>query len=383
MPLRAAPAAVLAALAAAIPTAAAAPAAPIASVAAPSPVTAFGNTLAWSAFDDATGQYTLMVRDGAGTRAVGVPTRRGPFDADLGPGTHGNTVLVYSRCATDPSFEQPLGYDGCRLYRVDLPHGTEHRIPVRRRRGFSDTNPAVWGGGLAWVRRADTGAGADRPQVLLGSADRVVTPRPVALVTLRRCWRNYDPSPPRICGPTSRRAVLGIDLAADGIALAESYLCPQTAKTGSGGCGGGFLQHDLLLKPFTDPSHLLGAPTRRIADTISGEGGQAWVGPSFSGHKLYFARTCLSDAGGCPHGGNRIVRYSLRTHRFTRAPGVAHLYGLAVSSGHVYQLAEPDAYRGCSLYYVPVVQRPPEQGPCTLVDAGALTFTQRRDGRTP
>ena len=230
--LIAASAVALAALVGAPSALATSPAPSIAAVAAPSAVTAYGGAVAWSAYDDATRRYTLMVRDGAGVRALGVPARRAAFDADLGPGAGGKPVLVYSRCATDPSFARPLAFRGCRLYRFDLPNGPERALTVHRPAGFSDTHPAIWRGRLAWVRRADSGAGADRPEVLLANADGSGAARALPLITLRRCWRNFDPSPPTVCGPTSRRAVAGLDLSPAGVAVSQEYLCPGTKRFG-------------------------------------------------------------------------------------------------------------------------------------------------------
>ena len=363
----------LAALAAAAPAGAASP--PIATVGAPATLSAYGGTIAWSAYDDATRRYTLMARDASGVRALGVPTRASAFDVDLGPGASGTPVAVYSRCATDPSFAEPLGYAGCRLYRYDLPNGPERAIPIHRRAGFSDTTPAIWRGRVAWVRRADAGAGADRPQVLLGAVDGTGTPHTLPLITERRCWRNYDPSPPLICGPTSRRSVRGLDLSPAGVAISQEYLCPHAKGADPGGCGGGFREDELTLRTA-------GGNLHRLADTVAGLGGQIWTGPAFSGNGLFFARACLGDPGGCNRGGNRIVRYDLHTHRFTRAPGPVRLYGLGIDAGRFYELLEPQPDRGCSLFYVAPAERPPGQGSCDVIDAGALTFARYRDGRS-
>ena len=367
----------LAGLAAATPASASAP--PIATVSAPSTVAAYGGTLAWSAYDDATRRFTLMVRDDAGVRSLGVATRGAAFDVDLGPGPDGTPVAVYSRCAADPTFAEPLGYRGCRLYRYDLPGGPEQAIPIRRPAGFSDAKPAIWRGRLAWVRRADSGPGGDRPQVLVGAADGSGTPRPLSLITLHRCWRNYDPSPPTICGPTRRRSVRGLDLSPAGVAISQEYLCPAAPKFGRAGCGGGgggFYETELTMS--TAGGHL-----RRLADSVAGLGGQIWTDPVFSGGGLYFARACLGDPGGCARGGSRIVRYDLRTHRYTRSPGPPRLYGLGLGAGHVFELLEPQPDRGCSLFYVAASMRPPGQGPCELIDAGAPAFARYRGGRSP
>ena len=344
----------------------------LAEVLAPSPISAYGGVLAWSTFDPSTQTYTLMVRSGGVTRAAGVPTRTRPFDVDAGPGPGGEPLLAYSRCTTEDNRGRPPAA-GCSLYLYDVGNGSERRLSIGRRRGLSQTHPAIWRDQIAWVWTSDDYLDTN-PRLVLskldGSRRRIVN-----AITRYRCWRNYNPVPPRICGPTTSRRVNGIDLSPAGVAIVQSYSCPQ-ANGVSGGCGGGNGQRDVVFARG-------GAHPRRIADSISGENGQAFVGPVFDGGALLFARACHGgDPGGPVECVARLIRYDLRTGRFKRTPSPVGLYGLASDAGSVYELFEPQN-PGCSWFDFPADQKPFATGPCTLADAGPLSFSTFRDGRRP
>jgi len=301
-----------------------------------------------------------------------VPARKVPFDIDAGPGSNGRAVVAYSRCATEPTTADPTAFSGCRLYRYEVPNGPERQITKTVSGGRSHTHPAIWRGRIAWIETDDPPAKAPNPRLVLanldGSGRRVIN-----AVTKYRCWKNYDPKPPRICGPTTRRIVGGIDLSPAGVAISESYACAQAPGRGTGGCGGGFNQRDVVLARK-------GAHPRRIADLTAGEGGQTFVGPAFAGNALLFARACHGDPGGCNRGGARVIRYDMRRNRFTRADSPVALYGFAADAGRVYELFERRPDFGCRSFDVDASTL---FSPCALVDAGALPFTTFRDGRQP
>lgn len=134
-----------------------------------------GNWLAFSAYEPASGNYRLMLRDPNGSvLPAPVAPRRVPFDVQVGPLYGGKQsslrtalVAVYSRCRVEPQLDPvdmlPLPFTGrgCRLYRYDLGSSHEQPIPGSGSRYL----PSAWDGELAFVRQGPGGA----PELYLGS----------------------------------------------------------------------------------------------------------------------------------------------------------------------------------------------------------------------
>lgn len=122
-------------------------------------VSAYGGWAAWTHTGAHPGEYSLMVRSPAGAVSPAqVPVSNGPFDVELGPGTHG-VEAVYQRCS-DPTDER-----GCNIYELTLttPDATERELAIRG--GGSKFMPAIWKGSLAFLR-ANPGGGKRRPENL-------------------------------------------------------------------------------------------------------------------------------------------------------------------------------------------------------------------------
>jgi len=126
----------------------------------PTPVSAYGKVVAWSAFSG--GAYRLMV-DIGGTIAP-VPTAPEPqaFDASVGLDQSNQAVVLFSRCRryrSDPSqllFGGSSG--GCRVYTYSTSHRTV--LPLALGGGASDsfTHPSQWRSEVAVVRSTRTGS---------------------------------------------------------------------------------------------------------------------------------------------------------------------------------------------------------------------------------
>jgi hypothetical protein len=110
---------------------AAASASPLATEQHATKVSASGDTIAWSSYDQ--GRYKLMLDQGGTIVAAHVATSRTAFDLDLGTAKDGALLAVYSR--------------GGKLYRYDVAAGTEKKL------GISGTQPTVADGRLAYVTR--------------------------------------------------------------------------------------------------------------------------------------------------------------------------------------------------------------------------------------
>jgi hypothetical protein len=128
--------------------------------------------LVWSR-PNARGRFDLVLWHAGAIRRLPVPSRRVPFDADIGPGPNGGLVVVYSRCRREPRERHhltrlPLYEQGrdCSLFRHRVGLRGERRLKGLSAPAGSETLPAVWRDRVAFARhgrviraRAD-GAGA-------------------------------------------------------------------------------------------------------------------------------------------------------------------------------------------------------------------------------
>jgi len=223
----------------ALPAAEAAADATLGTLTRPSPVSAHAGRIAWSAFDPAAGGYSLITMTSAAPpAAVPIAPRAVPFDIELGPDAHGQTIGAYSRCGRDPRPRRPFignaltqmpewsSGRGCDLYQFDFATGRETRIAAANSPRASEFLPTVWKGRVAFARvyehrkgrrgdraylytRAVTGAGRSR-QVPAGnrSTARFCSGMPL------RCRYTVEPGPTAL-DLAGRRLAIGWDSADD------------------------------------------------------------------------------------------------------------------------------------------------------------------------
>ena len=132
---------------------AAASASPLATEQHATSVSAAGNTIAWSSYDN--GRYKLMLDQGGTVAAADVATSKTAFDVDLGTSKAGKLLAVYSR--------------GGELYQYDVATGAEKKLQIR------GTQPTVADGRLAYVTRKD---GRDQLVLRNGGKTKVVFSAP-------------------------------------------------------------------------------------------------------------------------------------------------------------------------------------------------------------
>ncbi len=118
-------------------------------------VSAVGQAFAWSVFEPATDAWRLVVRRSGLTQVPPIAGRSTPFDVDLGDDGRGGLVASYSRCSA-PAKSSELPH-GCRLYYYDLATGVEHPIAVANARGYSQFDPSMAAGRVAFARIAERG----------------------------------------------------------------------------------------------------------------------------------------------------------------------------------------------------------------------------------
>lgn len=150
----------------------------------PTPVSGYGDQVAFSAWDGAAFRLTLWDRRSGTTTTPRIAPRRVPFDVDLGPSATGGTTAVYSRCSIDPYYDASFAADrwsytqgrGCDVYRLDLATGRERRVPGAARRDFSEMLPTVWRDRVAFARvpRAWTGRSVPQLRLIAGRRARAI-----------------------------------------------------------------------------------------------------------------------------------------------------------------------------------------------------------------
>lgn len=184
--LRGARAALLFVVAAAVLTADASAQTRLGTYEAPTGVSAHRETVAWSAFDPATGRFQLMLSQRGAVRAAAVGPRRVPFDADVGRGPKGRAVIVYSRCSEERYNRETAASRtrGCDLYVLDPAGGGEREVSVSGARSGNDTDPVVWGDRIVFNRSrgnrtrlhvAPLTGGRARPIAIRGRPDATIT----------------------------------------------------------------------------------------------------------------------------------------------------------------------------------------------------------------
>ena len=144
-----------------------------------SSVDAHGDVVIWSERQDGAGSqsdsYHLTAMTADGVDRLPVAARSVPFDVDLGPGEDGQVVAVYSRCAREPSTDDPgfvysVPYpaytrgDGCDVYRFDFATGQERKVAGASTDQASEMLPSIWGDRIAFARVYEQRSG-DRGRV--------------------------------------------------------------------------------------------------------------------------------------------------------------------------------------------------------------------------
>lgn len=165
-------------LQAVLPAASAANLRVLAREARPTSVSGYGDVVAWSSFHHTTRRYALTIAVRGRIHAAPVAERAVPFDVDVGPGPDGDPTVVYSRCRREPDSRSHADLPvygvgrGCEIYSYDIGARREHKVAVGVSREFSQYQPSIWRGRIAYVaRRWPLG----HPRVFL--SDRRAAPR--------------------------------------------------------------------------------------------------------------------------------------------------------------------------------------------------------------
>lgn len=131
------------ALLALIPAAPAAADQAIAEIGRESPIAAYAGWQAWSTFDEASGHYTLTLRDpGGAVKSAPLAPSTTPWDVSLGPDAAGNVVAVYRSC----------GASGCDVRRLNVATGRDQALRSVSSPRYDEATPAIWRSTVVFTR---------------------------------------------------------------------------------------------------------------------------------------------------------------------------------------------------------------------------------------
>lgn len=126
-----------------IPAAPAAADQAIAEIGRESPIAAYAGWQAWSTFDEASGHYTLTLRDpGGAVKSAPLAPSTTPWDVSLGPDAAGNVVAVYRSC----------GADGCDVRRLNVATGRDQSLRSVSSPRYDEATPAIWRSTVVFTR---------------------------------------------------------------------------------------------------------------------------------------------------------------------------------------------------------------------------------------
>jgi hypothetical protein len=222
----------------------------IATLTGKNPVRAWNGVQVWTDYGSAVGRWHVVVRS-AGQVSIpsAIPAGDERLAADVGPGPDGKPTLAFVNCT-----------DACRVVVSALDGTGAQTVPGSE----GASAPTIWGTRVAWAR-GDTVLTRD---VTRGRLTRLPG------VPRRKC---YEPDGRRRCERPGNRSVRSIELNGSRLSLIVSYGLSQ---------GGGNGQTEVRMESVR------GGRSRLVALMNIGEGGQAFVGPSWARGRLFFYKSC-------------------------------------------------------------------------------------------
>ena len=277
----------------------------------PTTVASWDTNYAWSSYDAASKTYKLVTWQNGQKVALPVAPSPRAFDVDLGTNRNGSPYAVYTR-------------DGD-IYRFGLKTGREEKVTKLSAPDAAESQPTIWSGRIAFVRREGRG------------------------------WslRYGDTT----SGSKGSKLVTKID-AKDGSITAPQLTQGRVAYT--------------VVKGSRRSIHVrtLSTGTAKSIYTASSGGANdaevtrpAWAQ---NGSFLYFARTNVGSGTG-----NRIVRWSLSTGKLSYAQGSPRILAVDVADPAAgFVVAEGFDAGGC----LRNIYDPPDKSVCRVLTTGAVTF---------
>jgi hypothetical protein len=259
-------------------------------------VRAFDGVQAWTDYNVAEARWHVVVRSAG---QVSTPPAIAAGDerlaVDVGPDRDGRPTLAFVSCT-----------DACRIVVSGLDGGGAQTVPGSE----GASAPTIWGSRVAWVR-------GDEAVLTRDLTSGKVTRLPG--VPRRKC---YEPLGRRRCERPAGRTVNALELHGSRLALIVSYRLSR---------GGGNGQTELRMESVQ------GTRQRLVALMNVGEGGQAFVGPSWAKGKLFFYTSCPCGRA------QGTYRFDPDRGGYAKAPGIRALAGFAMDDGgrRAFQALDP------------------------------------------
>ena len=265
----------------------------------PSPVSAYGDVVAWSTFS--AGAYRLVV-DVDGTIApVSTAPEPQAFEASVGPNRDNEAVVLFSRCrryGSDPSqlLFGGVSSSGCRIYTYSVSRRTVLPLALGGGASASFTHASQWRSQVAVVQSTRTG----------GSSIEVISL------------------------PSRRRTKLSrgtFDAASvDSLQLAGSRLS-------AGWYAGKGLETEVMLDTLSGSGEVLQESTRRLhAQAQNSEAEPALFGAGVAGREAYWV-AAGDQLIGTP---SVLTFYNYYTHTSSSEEAPPDVFSAALSSGRLY-----------------------------------------------
>jgi len=285
---------------------------------APATAASWDTNYAWSSYDAATKTYKLVTWQNGQKVTLPIAPAADPFDVDLGTNRSGSPYAVYTR--------------GGDIYRLGLKTGREEKVTKLSAPNDAESQPTIWSGRIAFVRREGRGFSLRYGDTTSGSKGS-------KLVTKIDAKEGSITDPQLTQGRIAYTVIKGssrsIHVRTLSTGKAKSI---YTAKSGGAN--------------FADVTR------------------PAWAQ---NGSFLYWAR--LNFGSGT---GNRVVRWSVSTGKLSYALGSARIRSLDVADPSAgFLVAENFGGGGC----VTNIYDPPEKSICRILTTGPLTFDKTAEWR--
>jgi hypothetical protein len=288
------------------PAAAAAAPGTIAVLHGPTTVEAYGGVEVWSNYDATDQSWQVAVRHNGQISTQSIPTAGKTIEVDVGPGPSGVPMLAYTDCA-----------NGCHV----VVSGVDGSDPQTVHGSDGASHPTIWGDRVAWVK----GRATVMISQLNGSGRRALHGAPH-----RKCFyrgEGTETTKPRlVCAAPREPSVEALQLYRGQLALIDTFII-------SDGIGSVGTTTEVRTEAVT------GGPQRLIAIIDVGEGDESWLGPSWSGGKLYF----YEDSMGA---GFKVYRFNPAQDSYASAPAHTYLTGFSVIGDRAYEVTAAEDPRG-------------------------------------
>lgn len=264
-------------------------------------VEAYGDVAVWSDYDATSRSWHVVVRRHGHISTPPIPTASKAIEVDVGPGPSGSLMLAYVNCA-----------GGCHVVVSGVDGSAPRTVPGSRRA----SHPTIWGDRVAWA--------SGRAKVMIsrldGSRRRVLGGAPHS-----KCY--YSPPSGRrlVCAPPQAPSVDALALYRGQLALIDTF----NLNDGVGTDG---------TTTEVRTEGVAGGPQRLVALLSVGEGDESWLGPSWSGGKLYF----YGDPAAGAHGvGFVVYRFDPTHNTYASARAHGYLTGFSVVGERAYEATAP------------------------------------------